>query len=100
MLRLPKLSYTLMPQEAFSQPQLKVDRNIQLNSTPMSLDMDLLHEGDLFAVFEGISGTIDNLYTIDSCNISLLSGANKTLSTQDANLRASCLMRWVTVDVR
>ncbi len=99
-LRLPKLSYTLMPQEAFSQPQLKVDRNIQLNSTPMSLDMDLLHEGDLFAVFEGISGTIDNLYTIDSCNISLLSGANKTLSTQDANLRASCLMRWVTVDVR
>ncbi len=99
-LRLPKLSYTLMPQEAFTKPQLKVERNIQLNSTPMSLEMDLLHEEDLFAVFEGITGTIDNLYTIDSCNISLISGANKALSTQEANLRASCLMRWVTVDVK
>ncbi len=99
-LRLPKLSYTLMPQEAFKKPQLNVDRNIQLNSTPMNLEMDLLHEEDLFAVFEGISGTINNLYTIDSCNISLIGGANKALSTKDANLRATCLMRWVTVDVK
>ncbi|MDJ0833572.1 MAG: hypothetical protein QNJ69_08640 [Gammaproteobacteria bacterium] len=99
-LKLPKLSYTLMPQEGFQQPKLKVDRNIQLNSTPMSLDMDMLHEEDLFAVFEGISGTIDNLYTIDSCSISLIGGGNRSLSTQDANLRARCLMRWVTVDVK
>ena len=99
-LKLPRLSYTLMPQEAFTRPGLKVDRNILINSTPMNLEMNLLHEEDLLAVFDGVSGGIDNLFTIDSCNISLVGSGSTNLSSKDANLSAKCLMRWVTIDVK
>ncbi|MCK4708993.1 MAG: hypothetical protein KAU21_10290, partial [Gammaproteobacteria bacterium] len=69
-LKLPRLSYALEPQQEFKRPKLTIDPKIKVSSTPMELNIDLLHEEDLFAVFEGIRGNIDNLFTIDSCNIS------------------------------
>lgn len=97
-LKLPKLAYTLLPQESFNRPRLKVDNKVMVNSTPMKLDMDVLHEEDIFAVFEGIDGTIENLFTIDSCKLSRKNRGNFTVSTKGSNLSATCLMRWVTVD--
>jgi hypothetical protein len=99
-LKLPKLTYALAPQQGFSKPKLKVDRAVQVNSTPMDLKMDLLHEEDLFAVFEGIDGIIKNLYTLDSCSIKRRGAVGSSLSTKNANLSADCKMRWITIDVK
>ncbi len=99
-LKLPKLTYTLSPQEGLTRPGLKIERNIILGSTPMNLSIDLLHEEDLFAVFEGVAGNIDNLFSIDSCRISRLGKGDAPLSTRNANLSSNCLLRWITVDVQ
>ncbi len=99
-LKLPRLTYALQPQQEFSRPGLKVERNIVIGSTPMDLTIDLLHEEDLFAVFEGIAGNINNLFSIDSCRITRMGKGDSVLSTKSANLTSKCLMRWITVDVQ
>lgn len=99
-LKLPRLSYDLLPQEGFDRPKLKADSNIEINSTPMRLTVNLLHEEDLLALFEGINGKIDNLFTIDSCALSRTGGITSELKTKDENLTANCLMRWVTVNAK
>lgn len=99
-LRLPTLTYSLQPQESFTAPRLTVENNVTVNSTPMDLNMALLHEQDLLSVFENIDSEIANLFTIDSCKINRLSGKNTALNTKKANLSSNCLMRWITVDVK
>jgi len=100
-LRLPKLSYNLDPQQQFARPGLKKEPHILLGSTPMTLNIELLHEEDLLDVFDGIRKNIDDLFTVESCAIKTKGGAQaKTLSTQKANLTANCLIRWITVDVQ
>ena len=99
-LRLPTLTYSLQPQESFTAPRLTVENNVTVNSTPMDLNMALLHEQDLLSVFENIDSEIANLFTIDSCKISRLSGKDTALNTKKANLSSNCLMRWITVDVK
>lgn len=100
-LKLPMLSYALGPQEEFKLPKLKIDNKILVASTPMKLKIDLLHEEDLFAVLEGIDGNIDNLFTVDSCKITIIGlRKSKGLSTKSANLKSNCLLRWITVNVQ
>jgi len=99
-LRLPKLSYNLKPQQEFKRPKLQVDNIVRLNSTPMDLKFDLLHEEDIFAVLEGIEGIIENLYTVDSCKITRSGQVGSSLNTKRANLSANCLLRWITVDAK
>ncbi len=99
-IKLPRMTYTLSPQEKFVKPKLKVDKKVILNSTPMILGVDLLHEEDIFAVFEGIDSSIDNLYTLDSCTINSRRGIGSTFSTKAANMSARCLLRWITIDAK
>ena len=99
-LKLPGLSYSLQPQEEFKRPKLAIDKKILLSSTPMKLNIELLHEEDLFAVFEGLQSSIDNLFTVESCKISRKARKGALLSTKSANLSSTCLLRWITVDVQ
>jgi hypothetical protein len=100
-LKLPLLTYNLAPQEEFKQPGLKIENKILVSSTPMTLQIGLLHEEDLLAVFEGIKKNIDSLFTVDSCDIGRPGKARATPSlTKEVNLQAKCLIRWVTVDVQ
>jgi hypothetical protein len=99
-LKLPKLSFTLLPQEDFVRPGLKVDRNVEVKSSPMQLDISLMHEGDLFALFDGLALSISNLFTVDSCTISLMGGVGQQFNTQSANLNANCVIRWISIDAK
>jgi hypothetical protein len=99
-LKLPKLSYNLLPQEDFARPGLKVERNVEVKSSPMELTMSLLHEEDLFALLDGLSLSISNLFTVDSCSISLLGVVGKSFDTQKANLNARCVIRWISIDAK
>jgi hypothetical protein len=99
-LRLPTLTYSLLPQEAFERPGFKVKRGVVVQSSPMDLSMGLLHEEDLFAVLEGLRLSISNLFTVDSCEISRLSDVESSLDTRRANLRTKCTISWVTIDAK
>jgi hypothetical protein len=99
-LRLPTLTYSLLPQEKFERPGFKVKRDVAVLSSPMDLSIGLLHEEDLFALLEGLRLSIRNLFTVDSCSMSRRSNIGESLGTKSSNLRTECKIRWVTVDAR
>ena len=99
-LRLPKLTYDLQPQEKFLRPDFKPKRGVEVNSSPMGLSMGLLHEEDLFALLEGLRQSIRNLFTVESCSIVRSSSVNSSLDTKGANLTTECTIHWVTIDAK
>jgi hypothetical protein len=99
-LRLPTLAYNLNPQEDFTRPKLRVDRDVSVMSSPMDLNIGMLHEEDLFALIEGLRLSISSLFTVDSCSISRQGTVASSLDTQRTNLRSQCTLRWVTVDAK
>ncbi len=99
-LRLPTLSYALNPQEEFERPKFRPKRGVEVKSSPMELNMSLMHEEDLFALLEGLRLSIRNLFTVDSCEITRESPVDRSLETQRSNLRSACLIRWVTIDAK
>jgi hypothetical protein len=99
-LQFPKLTYNLSPQEDFVRPEFKVKRGVLVQSSAMELNMGLLHEEDLFALFEGLRMSIKNLFTVDSCVINRSGGVGQKLATKSTNLAANCQIRWVTIDAK
>ena len=99
-LKLPTLTYNLMSQEGFVRQGLKTGRNVVINSSPMQLSMALLHEEDLFALIEGLSLSISNLFTVDSCSLLLLGPVGRSFDTQKANITANCVIRWISIDAK
>jgi hypothetical protein len=97
-LRLPTLTYSLLPQEQFERPGFKAKRDISVLSSPMNLSIGLLHEEDLFALLEGLRLSIRNLFTVDSCSMNRSAGIENSLNTKSANLVANCTIRWITID--
>ena len=99
-LRLPALQYSLKPQEDFDRPKFKEKRGVSVMSSPMDLNMGLLHEEDLYALLEGLRLSIRNLFTVDSCTITRIRPLDASLDTKRANLRSECTIRWVTIDAK
>ena len=100
MLGLPTLTYSLLPQEDFKRPGFTLKRGVSVKSSPMNLDIGLLHEEDLFALLEGLRLTIQNLFTVESCRLTRQTKISRSLDTRRANLDAQCTIRWVTVDAK
>jgi hypothetical protein len=99
-LKLPRLNYNLLSQEDFSRGELNAGRNVALNSSPMELDLSMLHEGDLFALFDGLGESIHNLFTVDSCTMRLESSIGASFKTNRPNLIGRCVIRWISIDVK
>jgi len=99
-LKLPTLSYSLLPQEKFIRPGLKVSSDVKMNSSPMELTMGLLHEEDLMALLEGLRLSIKNLFTVESCSLTRSGEISNSVNTKDTNISSKCTIRWVTVDVK
>ena len=99
-LRLPRLAYNLGPQEEFARPKFKEKRGVSVRSSPMDLNIGLLHEEDLFALLEGLRLSIKNLFTVDSCSMSRPIALVDSLSTKSENLQAKCTIRWVSIDAK
>ena len=99
-LRLPRLTYNLLSQEGFNRQGLNAGRNVEITSSPMELDMALMHEEDLFALIEGLALSISNLFTVDSCNLELEGQIGRSFETNNSNLKARCVFRWINIDVK
>ncbi len=98
-LRLPRLTYNLMPQEEFKRPGFKPLRFVSVKSSPMQVSMELLHEGDVFSLIEGLEREISNLFTVDSCRLRLKGQVGKLFDTRKPNLSGECVIRWISIDV-
>jgi hypothetical protein len=97
-LRLPTLGYSLNPQETFVRPGFKLKLGVSVMSSPMDLNIGLLHEEDMFALLEGLRLSIQNLFTVDSCSISRQKPVGQSLDTRQSNLQSNCSIRWVTIN--
>ena len=67
-------------------------------SSPMDLNIGLLHEEDIFALLEGLRLSIQNLFTVDSCSVSRHTPVGRSLNTRQSNLQSNCSIRWVTIN--
>mgnify|MGYP001813132836 CR=1 FL=1 len=99
-LRLPTLTYNLLPQEDFKRPNFTVKRDVVVKSSPMDLTIGMLHEEDLFALLEVLRQSITSLFTVDSCSITRSTAIGRSLDTKKPNLRTRCTIRWVTIDAK
>ncbi len=99
-LKLPKITYSLSPQQEFDRPGFKVERQVEVKSSPMELRMSILHEEDIFMLFDELSSSISNLFSVDSCSISLQGQVGKSFDTKSANLKSTCVIRWISIDAK
>ncbi|MGD8583056.1 MAG: hypothetical protein PVG12_03465 [Gammaproteobacteria bacterium] len=66
----------------------------------MSLDMKLIHEGDLFVMLNALRTEAKGLVTVDKCDIELINkNINEGVIAQDdtVNMSAYCELSWYTL---
>lgn len=95
-LNLPSLSYQIESQQPFTPPYPLSLGKFKLFSSKMLLNMQLLHEGDLFRIFEKLDAEARGSYSISSCTIS--QNTTEISGEPDAvNISARCEIMWFTI---
>lgn len=93
---LPDFKYSIAPQSAFTPiPPLNAG-NFALSISPMSMELDLLHEGQLLDFFGALSRQMPGWFLLDKCALSRVDGS------QNGNvmLNARCAGGWFTMKNR
>ena len=95
-LRLPALAYEISAQQPRA-PGLGLppgDHPVYVSA--MTLNMQLLHEGDLFALFDLLDERAKGLYSVSRCE--LTRNFTELADNPDAaNVSANCLLEWYSV---
>jgi hypothetical protein len=96
---LPRLDYKLDAQVPFA-PQFAFDTGkFETSASDMHLTLDLLHEGDLTGLVNYLDEHAPGLYSVEQCLLTRKNTSSKS-SAVVSNLRAECLLRWYTLDLR
>jgi hypothetical protein len=94
---LPDFTYTIAPQTAYApNPPLNAG-NFALSISPMSMQLDLLHEGQLLNFFGALSRQMPGWFLLDKC---ALSRANDSTQNGSVMLKAECTGGWFTMKNR
>ena len=94
--RLPGLNYEIKSQSVYAPQFPAVLGRYQLYSSDMSLNMQLLHEGDLLDVLEFMDRNAQGVYSVAECRFSR-AGQEITLSPRIGNLVTRCDLNWFTI---
>ncbi len=98
MAKLPSLNYAIETQEEFT-PEFNINYSgYTLYSSSMELNLGLLHEGDFFKLLNYLDKTADGTYTITECTFRM-NGNQIRFEKNYANIIASCLLRWITINI-
>ena len=95
-LKLPNLRYAINTQEMYEPAFPVQDGAFKVYVSLMTLDLGLLHEGDLLRFFQELDQRAAGLYSVSDCAINRSSGELKRDPTE-ANLMAKCTLKWYTV---
>lgn len=93
---LPQLRYVIDSQRIYTPEFPLPGGTFRIFSSEMRLDLGLLHEGDLSALFEDLDQNAMGLYTVSSCNMRR-AHAPFVKRPDATNLDADCTLRWLTV---
>jgi hypothetical protein len=94
--RIPALSYQIESQQVYTPGYPLNLGRYRLYSSKMLLNMQLLHEGDLFRIFEKLNENAKGSFTLTSCNVSQ-SVQSITDSPNAANITVRCELQWFTI---
>ena len=98
--KIPNLKYTI-------DKQIKIKSNnlssrypdIDIFKSTMNLNMQLLHEGDLFTILNNLDIYAKGLFDVQNCSIARNTAQNKSLPDKDTdeNFSAVCVLNWYTM---
>lgn len=95
-LQLPSLAYEISAQQPGAVKLAPAPGTHQVFISQMTLNVQLLHEGDLFALFDLLEARAKGLYRVASCELV----RNYTELTEDpvaANISANCVLEWFSI---
>jgi hypothetical protein len=94
-IKVPLLSYQIKSQDAYTPSYSVTLGRFKLYSSEMTLNMRLLHEGDLFSILDKLNRDAKGIYSLNSCRMS----PNGTIVEKpDApNINADCDLQWFTI---
>ena len=90
---MPLVKYSISTQKKLDAANIKREfQGINVFKSIMTLDIDMAHEGDLFAILNDLKKA-DGLFAIDSCDIEKI---NKEIQLEGNNMKAYCELGWYT----
>jgi len=98
--KIPYLKYKIDKRQELKSDEINQKYpGIQLLQSTMSLDMQLLHEGDLYTVINSLHDNAKGLFDIKSCAIIRNTTQIESLvdSQTDKNFSAKCELNWYTM---
>lgn len=95
-LALPSLGYEIKAQKPRSSGYQAVSGGYGVFVSEMTLGLQLLHEGDLFALLELLDERAKGLYTVSSCELTR-NFVELTDNPDAANVTADCLLEWFSI---
>ncbi|WP_047540666.1 hypothetical protein [Methylotenera versatilis] len=94
--KLFSIDYSIGLQENYKPNFLLNLGNFKLNRSVMKLSLDMLHEGDLLALLDGLQEQTTP-FIVRDCEITRPIGAVMNTKTISANLKAVCEIDWLTL---
>jgi len=94
---IPTLNYQIKSQEAYTPGYSVMLGRFKLYSSKMTLNMRLLHEGDLFTILDSLNSNARGIFSLDHCRLSRSGEIKK--SADKPNINAQCEMQWFTIDL-
>ena len=95
-LQLPSLNYEIKAQEPHHPQFMAPQGRYEIFASEMILTMQLLHEGDLFALLDLLNERARGLYTVSGCELTR-NFVELTDNTGAANVTATCLLEWFSI---
>lgn len=94
-LGLPYVRYTARPREPFEAPYLLAGMTAPVVSSPMDIQLGLVHEMDLLRLIDSLASSA-GLFHVRSCQLERLARDTAPASDQ-ANLTGSCELTWFSI---
>ena len=95
-LRLPSLGYEIKAQKPYHPGAASLPGRYGVFVSEMTLSMQLLHEGDLFALLDLLDERAQGVYSVSSCEMTR-NFVELTDNPVAGNITADCLLEWFTV---
>ena len=96
-MKLPGLSYTIESQKPFA-PSFAINMSsYSLFRSTMRLNMQLLHEGDLFNLLEALDRQALGSFTVSSCRLNNNVVDDSNSDANRSNVTAECSLDWLTL---
>lgn len=93
--RVFRVKYAMAPQKAFNPAPVPAPSNFEMKVSAVTLQLDLLHEGQLLDFLDELRAQSKGFYLLDKCAIARSGGALELRYAPQ--LKAECALNWLTM---